>query len=1274
MLPARLRSIRFSWALTCALALFGVGLVAAYLGRPNAQIWQRSLEERYRAIWFELDEAARCVSAGLGTPVEAAAGPSFSLLEGIAETCATADLSIAVLDSAGDAVAWHGSGLRHEPVAENLKPGRTFRRGVTGSTLLVIARLESGRARSQWLALGTNLPGTVEPWLPRAWWQPRSGPTRMTVAGTSPDAAEIGNWKAISLVDAPTLLVEAPFLRANPTSFWFFGAAIILALLSRLRRPLALVRHFAILRLPVKGETTLAATYGVALAALFVGASWLVHSRFGVLDLAEQFFGGWSNIAWRSLPPLVVVLCFWLIAPVQPSSSRWPLGWLALFALLGAGAWQDETIPAIFLLLVGGLFSSMAVRAGAARSSALSWMALLVFAALLAASAWQIGERQARRIQLAGLVPLLKPPSPDEENEILSENQAFFEAFDLAGLLPPPQEEKIDLEDLAFALWRRAPLSQRDGLSALVVESFTGELSSFSFGLALDDRFGVGREGARWPIPPEASWQEAPLTGDAELISDGKIWGRALYFFQPRPGFRLKNDEVAELEADLVRGKPRRRIADGLPNQVLYGLYRPEGQALWSPWEESPPLPEAALERDSLRLETPEGEYWAWLGRDVDGIEVLYLPVLRWRDGLERVGVQALGALTTLGLLVALAFVLLGPPRGLLELWRRTLRSYARRLILINTVLLIVPLIALNLILLRTFREQLREAQVQAAQDAMGAARSLLLDYLQGLEPGYIFETRVNRELLEWISGLVRHQVNLYWGSQVYASSQQELFTAGLLPRRIPAEIFGRLVPLGYQLGYRTQRVGDQGYLEVYAPLDVPGISAAQQGLFLSVPLLEQEAEPGAELLTMERRAILVTAALFGLLIVLADRLIRRFSRPIDELIEATQRIARGEAASRTLQPSELELAALGEAIDSMAAKIAESRERLLLEKEFVERVVANITSGVVSLDAQGRVLLQNRVAQDLLASEVGAELDAALAVPHLAEIRAFLKEARRLNKPTSRRIKIRPSGAVVDVHEWTLIFVPIAADTPAALLVVDDVTEASRGQRLEAWAEMARIIAHEIKNPLTPIRLSTEHMQQVYRVDRGRLDEVFERCTANILKQVDELQQIASEFSIYSRIPRADLQNGDLVAAVREVVHGYQENSAAGARVEVKTSCESLICAFDRKLIGRALRNLLENAVRAVAGQGSEGAIEVVVEKLATEPPTLLIEVGDSGPGVDPNKLGRIFEPYFSTHETGTGLGLAITKRIVQEHGGSIEALNRPDLGLAVRIILPLG
>jgi two-component system, NtrC family, nitrogen regulation sensor histidine kinase NtrY len=188
-----------------------------------------------------------------------------------------------------------------------------------------------------------------------------------------------------------------------------------------------------------------------------------------------------------------------------------------------------------------------------------------------------------------------------------------------------------------------------------------------------------------------------------------------------------------------------------------------------------------------------------------------------------------------------------------------------------------------------------------------------------------------------------------------------------------------------------------------------------------------------------------------------------------------------------------------------------------------------------------------------------------------------------------------------------------------------------------------------------------------VFATDPERFREVFERCTRNILLQVEELRVIATEFSTYSRVPHMDLRPGDVVALARAVTGAYQAAPPPGVGIQFESTVAAAPARVDERLLTRVLRNLLENAVRASRDQG-----EVAV-RVSTDDGLVTVEVADRGPGVRAEDMTRIFEPYFSTYDTGTGLGLPIARRIVELHGGTIAASNRSQGGLSVRITLPL-
>jgi two-component system nitrogen regulation sensor histidine kinase NtrY len=225
---------------------------------------------------------------------------------------------------------------------------------------------------------------------------------------------------------------------------------------------------------------------------------------------------------------------------------------------------------------------------------------------------------------------------------------------------------------------------------------------------------------------------------------------------------------------------------------------------------------------------------------------------------------------------------------------------------------------------------------------------------------------------------------------------------------------------------------------------------------------------------------------------------------------------------------------------------------------------------------------------------------------------------------------------------------------------------ELERTHRLEAWAEMARQVAHEIKNPLTPIQLNAEHLRRVH-ADRGEpLGPVLQECVATILQQVKLLRQIASEFSSFASSPTARFTDVDVAEMLHEIVDPYRAGLADRIRFDLEIPAILPKVHIDRTLIARSLTNIVENALHAMPGAGR---LSVIV---GAEPGFVRIRVSDTGAGMDEEALARAFEPYFSTKATGTGLGLPIAKRNVELNGGSISVASARDQGTSVELTLP--
>jgi two-component system nitrogen regulation sensor histidine kinase NtrY len=244
----------------------------------------------------------------------------------------------------------------------------------------------------------------------------------------------------------------------------------------------------------------------------------------------------------------------------------------------------------------------------------------------------------------------------------------------------------------------------------------------------------------------------------------------------------------------------------------------------------------------------------------------------------------------------------------------------------------------------------------------------------------------------------------------------------------------------------------------------------------------------------------------------------------------------------------------------------------------------------------------------------------------------------------------------------------PGSAGRPVGtLILLDDVTELTRSNQLAAWAEMARAIAHEIKNPLTPIQLSAEHLRQLLQ-DRGVLpDEKIEACVETVIKQVRTLYQIAGEFSAYAKLPVLEPEPHDPAEFMRETLSPYRSSPLGGIELVERYDAVPAV-AIDYRVLSRAVVNLVENAIQAMP---AGGRLEVHVS--GPHDGHVEIGVGDNGTGLNPEVKRRLFEPYFSTKSSGTGLGLAIARRAVEAHRGTIEVDSAPGEGTRFRIRLPV-
>ncbi len=389
---------------------------------------------------------------------------------------------------------------------------------------------------------------------------------------------------------------------------------------------------------------------------------------------------------------------------------------------------------------------------------------------------------------------------------------------------------------------------------------------------------------------------------------------------------------------------------------------------------------------------------------------------------------------------------------------------------------------------------------------------------------------------------------------------------------------------------------------------------------------------------------------------------------PIRRLISAANHVADGNLDVQVpIYRSEGDLAALGETFNKMTAELrtqhsdlTRANDQIDRRRRFTEAVLSGVGAGVIGLDPEARVTILNRSAERLVGVKESEALGLSLAevVPEAA---ALVKEAE-----TARQRFVQGNITLTREGRERIFAVRVTTEQSGEeghgwVVTLDDITALISAQRTSAWADVARRIAHEIKNPLTPIQLSAERLKRKYGKLITQDRDVFDQCTDTIIRQVGDIGRMVDEFSSFARMPKPVVDSQDLAETLRQSVFlmrvGHPEVTF---EAEIPTS---LPARFDRRLISQALTNILKNAAEAIeavpAQERGKGRIRVSADRIGDD---LVVDVIDNGLGLPQENRNRLLEPYVTTREKGTGLGLAIVGKIMEEHGGGIELNDAPD------------
>jgi PAS domain S-box-containing protein len=519
------------------------------------------------------------------------------------------------------------------------------------------------------------------------------------------------------------------------------------------------------------------------------------------------------------------------------------------------------------------------------------------------------------------------------------------------------------------------------------------------------------------------------------------------------------------------------------------------------------------------------------------------------------------------------------------------------------------------------------------------------------------YARRIDGELLAEIAEQVGADLNVYHGGDLVASSRQGLLFGGFISAAMNTDAYAKVSLMGVDRTVASESAGDYHYEVAYVPIRTEALS---ENAALGVPLLFRPESFQVEVQKATSIVLGVFALLSAVTIGLGLLLARGIFEPLKGLLEGTRRISRGDLTVRLPSKRRDEIGTVVEAFNEMTDQLSRSRTALDERRRYLEVILANIGTGVLSTDADNRIRAVNNAAERILGITEAAMLGRGgeeLEQGELAhEFFALLSKGSSEEEPfVSSEISITR-----DDHTRTIKYMRTRLSTDGrdlgTVYVFEDLTELINSKKLSAWVEMSRQIAHEIKNPLTPIKLSTQFMVKAYEEEAEDFDGIFKESAGTIIQQVEVLRRIASEFSSFGRLQELELAPQDVIPQLQDIIGPYRKNST-GVEISLDYPVPHVEAITNPEGLRKICTNLIENAMEAMpdGGRLDVSCSTAVVDKQEQ----VVIAFRDSGPGLRGDVQGKLFEPYFSTKTTGTGLGLAICRRLSREMGGDVVLRN---------------
>ena len=507
---------------------------------------------------------------------------------------------------------------------------------------------------------------------------------------------------------------------------------------------------------------------------------------------------------------------------------------------------------------------------------------------------------------------------------------------------------------------------------------------------------------------------------------------------------------------------------------------------------------------------------------------------------------------------------------------------------------------------------------------------------------------------------------DIYSGKEESTSQPTNIGDAvvGIVPvfsNSVPAEVIGR-VSVSYII--------PKGFVDKLRSI----ANASEQ--YGKIKLLKNPIKSNyAITLSIVTLVIIFLATWFGL------TLAKGITDPIQDLVQATNRITQGDLDSRIDIEADDEIGTLVKSFNQMTKDLKKSKNsleeaNLILEqrRQYMETILSNVSAGIISVDKYGMITIINRAAEkmfDIKSEKVLFQNYRDLMIPeHLSLVDEFLQEMKESNESIlEKQLEIMLKDKALTVLLTITTIQDEEGNDSGIVVVFEDLTQLQKAERAAAWREVARRMAHEIKNPLTPVQLSAQRLQRKYGDKLGEEGSVFKECTQTIIDQVEVLKNLVNEFSRYARMPVTSPTLNDLNAVVAEAVLLFQD-AHKDIVFEFKPAEGLPKFNLDAEQINRVMINLLDNAVAAI--NKKTGRIEIAVS-YDEQHRKVTVSVADDGAGVPSSYKRKVFEPYFSTKKSGTGLGLAIVSSIISDHRGQVSVADNNPTGTIVFFQLPV-